>query len=84
MDISAVGSSGGLQAASAAIGASQARFEQAVENVVGDTLAGELGAPLVEDAVALKTEAVVNEIMFKVFAKQVEQQKSLINIISPQ
>lgn len=84
MDIASVGPSAGIAATGSAIVKAQERFSDTAEALVASTLdEGAGGSELVENAVSLQTESVLNQILFSVFARQAEQQKSLTNMINP-
>lgn len=84
MDIASVSPSAGIAATGSAIVKAQERFSDTAESLVASTLdEGGGGSELVENAVSLQTESVLNQILFSVFARQAEQQKSLTNMINP-
>ncbi len=88
--------SSGLPATAEAIRRSQTRFDDAAAQVVQDTFseaasgtASEAGATptdgnLVGDLVAMKVDSLSNSILYGVFKRQSEQQKDLLDIISPE
>lgn len=84
MDIASVSPSAGIAATGSAIAKAQERFADTAEALVASTLdEGAGGGELVENAVSLQTESVLNQILFSVFARQAEQQKSLTDMINP-
>jgi len=87
MDIASVSPAAGLAATGSAIQKAQERFSDAAEAVVADTLEDGSGAvdgtALVQDAVSMQSESLMNQVLFSVFARQADQQKSLVDMINP-
>ncbi len=79
----------GLSATGSAIQRQQARFDTQAEQIVSDTLAasdpaaGGDSGQLTSDIVGLKTDSVVNSILFSVFRAQAEQQRETADLLKP-
>ena len=88
MDISSIGSAGGLQATSTAIQKAQGRFDAAAQDVVSaaadltsDTSSSD--SDLTSGLVNMQAESSVNQVLYGVFKRQVEQQQTLMDMIQP-
>lgn len=88
MDIASVHRAG-LQATGAAIGRQMRAFDEQAERTVADSLAAADpdtpvdGAALATDLVGLKTDQIVNSILFSVFRAQAEQQREAADLVRP-
>lgn len=87
MDIAAA--SLGLIATGSAIQRQQARFDEQAGQTVADSLAaadpqaaGD-GGQLASDLVGLKTDSVVNSILYSVFRAQADQQREAADLLKP-
>ena len=76
---SAVG--GGLAATGSSIAKAQERFDRAAERVAKGTLDDGGSAPLVEDVVDVKSQSLVNQLLYSVFARQADQQKQAADLL---
>lgn len=90
MDISSVTRQGlGLQATGAAIRTQQQAFDAQAEKTVADSLAAADpdtptdSAALTSDLVGMKTDQIVNSILFSVFRAQAEQQREAADLVKP-
>lgn len=90
MDISSVTRQGlGLQATGAAIRKQQQAFDEQAGKTVADSLAAADpdtptdGAALTSDLVGMKTDQIVNSILFSVFRAQAEQQREAADLVRP-
>lgn len=90
MDIRTIASgSGGLQATGAAIRRQQQAFDERAEQTVADSLAAaDPDTPtdssvLATDLVGLKSDQIVNSILFSVFRAQAEQQRETADLVKP-
>lgn len=88
MDIGSIRSLGGLQATATEIQKAQGRFDAAAQDVVSaaqdmssdePTAGGDLTASLVD----MQAESHVNQVLYGVFKRQVDQQQSLMDMIQP-
>jgi hypothetical protein len=71
---------GGLAATGSSIAQTQARFDRAAERVANGTLDDGGSAPLVEEVVDVKSESLVNQMLYSVFARQADQQKQAADL----
>jgi hypothetical protein len=89
MDIGSLRSGGGIQATASAIQKAQVRFDAAAENVVGaaqDLASDEPSASngdLTAGIVNMQAESSVNQVLYGVFKRQVDQQQALMDMIQP-
>jgi hypothetical protein len=88
MDIASTASIGlGLNATGAAIRKQQAAFDQQAEQTVADSLAAadptsaSDSSDLVGDVVGLKTDQIVNSILYSVFRAQADQQREAADLL---
>ena len=72
---------GGLAATSSSIAKAQERFDRAAERAANGTLDDGGSAPLVEDLADVKTESLVNQMLYSVFARQADQQKQAADLL---
>ena len=79
----------GLQATGTAIQRAQTRFDERAAQTVADSLAAadpEAGGDsdqLAGDLVGMKTDSIVNSILFSVFRAQAEQQREAADLVRP-
>jgi hypothetical protein len=79
----------GLQATGTAIQRAQTRFDERAAQTVADSLAAADpdtptdSAQLTSDVVGLKTDSIVNSILFSVFKAQADQSKQLADLVTP-
>ena len=87
----------GIPSTAAAIQRNQARFDTRAEQVVADAAALSTGptadaaaasnnpatGDLASDVVGLKSDSLVNSVLYSVFRKQLEQQQSLVELVDP-
>lgn len=90
MDISSIGGNGlGLQATGAAIRKQLQAFDERAEKTVADSLAAADpdtptdSSQLTRDLVGLKSDQIVNSILFSVFRAQAEQQREAADMVKP-
>ena len=88
MDIGSIRPAGGIQATATEIQKAQSRFDAAAQNVVGaaqDMSSDEptSGGDLTTSLVDMQAESHVNQVLYGVFKRQVDQQQSLIDMIQP-
>ncbi len=84
MDItgmSSISSGSGLQATGAAISKAQGQFADTATKLVDESVSGDVGSPAVTDAVALQTESLQNQLLYGIFNRQAEQQKSMLDML---
>ena len=88
MGIESIRPSGGIQATATEIQKAQGRFDAAAQDVVSaaqdmssdePTAGGDLTASLVD----MQAESHVNQVLYGVFKRQVDQQQSLMDMIQP-
>lgn len=79
----------GLSATGSAISRQMARFDQRAEQTVAaslaaaDPAAGGDSGELASNLVGMKTDSIVNSILFSVFRAQAEQQREAADLIKP-
>jgi hypothetical protein len=85
MNISSVsggtGAGSGLAATGNSIAKAQERMDRAAERVANGTLDDGGSAPLVEAVVDVKSESLVNQMLYSVFARQADQQKQAADLL---
>ena len=88
MDIGSVRSSGGFQTTATEVQKAQGRFDTAAQNVViaaQDLSSDEpsSGGDLTTSLVDMQAESHVNQVLYGVFKRQVDQQQTLMDMIQP-
>lgn len=89
MDISSISSGLGLQATGNAIRKQQQAFDAQAEQTVADSLAAANpdtptdSSALTNDLVGMKSDQIVNSILFSVFRAQAEQQREAADLLKP-
>ena len=88
MDIGSIRPASGIQATATEIQKAQGRFDAAAQNVV--SAAQDLGsdeptsgADLTTSLVDMQAESSVNQVLYGVFKRQVEQQQTLMDMMQP-
>lgn len=89
MNISSATSGLGLNATANAIRSQQQAFDQRAEQTVADSLAASDpdtatdSSALTQDLVGMKTDQVVNSILYSVFRAQADQQREAADLLKP-
>ena len=88
MDIGSIRPAGGIQATATEIQKAQGRFDAAAQDVV--SAAQDLGSDepssggdLTTSLVDMQAESHVNQVLYGVFKRQVDQQQTLMDMIQP-
>ena len=88
MDIGSIRSASGIQTTATEIQKAQGRFDAAAQSVVSS--AQDLGsdeptsgADLISSLVEMQVESSVNQVLYGVFKRQVEQQQTLMDMMQP-
>ena len=88
MDIGSIRSASGIQTTATEIQKAQGRFDTAAQSVVSaaqDLSSDEptSGADLTTSLVDMQAESSVNQVLYGVFKRQVEQQQTLMDMMQP-
>lgn len=88
--VASAGAGSGLVATGSAIRRQQARFDQDAQRTVADSLASSdagsatsVSGQLTSDVVGLRTDSIVNSILYSVFRAQAEQQREAADLVKP-